>query len=513
MQKIRITSTANIENPKALSNIDISYGLSYYAKEHYAVKTLSEENSWRMKVLSKLDKLNQFFSKNDNQEDKEIIEEIIKNSDFVSKHENTNLENLHIQINAETKITKAISSWSEKKKKEHITTGIHFKAGSIYMEEKKMFLGLNLFKKGEFFYDNLIKNFTKQEAISFVFLHEYSHAAQIENQKKYIIESNNNGQNNLYVNVQTLLNDKIYDNLLDKLKKENNLESLPSKLLLKTISSLDKEIYADVGSILLMRNKAILEGTYTPENFENNIAHIIEVRKEEKRLLQKNIDNGQDEISHMMHDHFTSPGLENLSQHVKEMLGDDTNKILSEEEIHKISTRCIKEGMAKTIITLIATDNKLVGQLKVLFSMRMDVSQVEPEHGYIDMNKGVIELQEDKNYYKESIDEMKTIVPETWKQSFKERIISLNELSDIYAKKALKFDAGLDIDNFNKNLSNKLALNKELEELLGDDEPVVKNENKELETASVVKNINDIKKNIASLRKQNSVKSNSLKLK
>lgn len=513
MQKIRITSTANIENPKALSNIDISYGLSYYAKEEYGVKTLSEENSWRMKLLSKLDKLGQFFTKNDNQEEKEIIAEIIKNSDFVSKHEHTNSENLHVQINAETKITKAIYSWSEKSKKEHITTGIHSKAGSIYMEEKKMFLGLNMFKKGEFFYDNLAKNFTKQEAISFVFLHEYSHAAQIENQKKYIREFTNNGQDNLYLNVNILLNDRVYENLLTKLKEENNLENLPSKILLKTINSLDKEIYADVGSILLMRNKAILEGTYQSEKFENSIAHIIEVRKEEKRLLQKNVDNGQDEISHMMHDHFTSPGLENLNQHVKEMIGDNASKVLSEEDIHKISTKCIKEGMAKTIIALIAADNALIGQFKTLFSMRMNLNHVEPEYGYTDITKGIIEIQNNRNYYKETLDEIKTIVPEEWRNSCKERILSLNELSDVYGKKGLKFDAGLDIDNFKKNLSNKLILSKELDELFGNNETTIKQEKKEPEPASLIKSMTDIKKNIASLREQNSVKSHSLKLK
>ena len=164
MQKVKITSTSFIKRPKALENIDVSYGVSYFCIKSMEVKTLSNKNSWAIKILSKIEKLSNLF-KSKIEEDNQIINQIMEDSNFISTHQQECAKDLHIQINSETKLKNTLTSLADLdySNRNLVQDGLDSKAGKIYSTTKKMFLGLNFFKKGESFFDSLIKNFSLKE--------------------------------------------------------------------------------------------------------------------------------------------------------------------------------------------------------------------------------------------------------------------------------------------------------------------------------------------------------------
>ena len=493
MQKVKITSTSFIKRPKALENIDVSYGVSYFCIKSMEVKTLSNKNSWAIKILSKIEKLSNLF-KSKIEEDNQIINQIMEDSNFISTHQQECAKDLHIQINSETKLKNTLTSLADLdySNRNLVQDGLDSKAGKIYSTTKKMFLGLNFFKKGESFFDSLIKNFSLKETVSFVYFHEYSHSAELIHNSNYGKEKTNSSLDKLYLNLCFLLNDKNYDDLMTKLIADDNIFSIPYRGMIHSLQSLHKEIYADVGSLLLLRNKMILNGGFESERFEEMISHIIQVRKEEKKLHQEFSEINKKEYGFLMHDHFTSPGVEALLTHVKNLNKNDLT-ILSEEDIHKISCKCVTEGVSKTLLSYIEADNMIIPQLNTIFSMRIDNDKIV--------------LDNTKNHYKDAITKIREIVPKEWQENLDSNVNLLDKTKDsnyINQKKALIFDAGLDSQEFNIKLNSHIKIMSELTYLFDDIIPIKKEVvSSDIINKEITSNASSVQLNIKKLRDKN----------
>lgn len=505
MQKIKITSNSPIIKPQSLENIDVSFGVSYFSSQDQDVKVI--ENDWGFKLLSKISRVTQTFtSKIFN--NKEIIDQILDDSKFVLQHQGDNAENLHIQINQNNITANILNSLTafnilrrinfldkESKNKnldnfQDLLLSLDSKAGHIYSKSKKMFLGTSFFEKSNSFYKSLSENFTKKEAVSFVFFHEYSHSSELMNNEKYGKEENttNTSLDNFYSNLLLLSTDKRYIKFAQNLQSQNKSDFVPNNKLIKTLCTLHKEIYADVGALLLMRNKELINGTFNESKFQESIAHIIKVRKQEKQETSQ-VFNDVNLDSYLYHDHFTAPGIESLLNHLNKKIGLEKHKVLSEKEIHQITGKCVQEGVGKTVLSMIKADNTTIPQLNTLFALRV--------------NKGELEIDNSKNHYLDAVNKIKEVVSKDWQKNFETNMNKINALGkreEIKIPQDLIFDAGLDNELFEKKLiDNKLSINK-IKALEGNEITQSKheliNEDKVLEISSFSKT----KENITSLR-------------
>lgn len=491
MQKIRITSTAFI-NPIKLQNIDLSFGMSYYVQESKRMKTYDESNSWSFKILAKINKIEQYFTKKDHSSDNEVINQIMKDTQFIAQQQPEHSQNLEVQINANTIISRTIALFSKIniKNTDYIKEGLESKLGSMYYKEKKMFLGLNLFKKGSDIYDILNKFMTTKEVVSYVYFHEYSHAAELEN-TRYDNPKSKNPLDKLYDNLLFLADNSLAENsnfnkLFKHLIKNNNDKNMPCHLLIDTLVVLYKEIYADTGSILLMRNKAIIEKNKNI-NIKNMTSHIINMRNEEKIVMQKKFLHANNDNDFLVHDHFTSPGLESLPKHLEQLLKDQNpDKILNEEEIHIISKKCVQEGIAKTILVMIEAEKKLIAQINIVCS--------------IDQNLVIVNKY--TNDYKEVMNKIYEIVPEQWVKSFKENLEILKNVEhrkQLKQKNSVIFDAGLHPVNFYKKITEHYVNIKESKLIIDN---IKKLYQATLQSALNQQSIPKIKVNIKEIRKE-----------
>lgn len=458
MSTIRITSNFN-QTASKTNSAKINYGISYYCASLGDVKTINQENSWGMKILSKIDRLYNFVTASGESIHigDDVIGHVVELAKFVERSQAENAQDLHIQINADNKVNRMFASMSaiNNGAKYDILRGIDPEAGRIFAESKKMFLGVNLFKEGNLFYDELAKKFSKSESVAFVFLHEYSHAAELMNNKKYGIDRTETSYDHLRRNMSRF-GTRGFPEVLTALlaSDEYNTDTrfaMPTRELVNTLDSLYGEIYADVSAVLLMRNKKILEGDSTGNNITEIISHVIQLRKELKK-------SG---VPSIYHDHFSSPGLESLFVHLANKVQSDTQKLLSEQDIHEITAQCVKEGIGKTLLTLIEADQMIIPQLNTLFSM-----EIKPELILDDK----IMIDQSKNHYLSAMEKVREIVPEEWQKRFKDHIQSLDGIPyarHVNYKEYMVLCAGLDYEDFECQSKKHIQRMKEINDLFG----------------------------------------------
>lgn len=452
MQKIRIISNYPVKQPQCLENIDVSLGVSYFCSQDKTVKTL--ENKWGFKTLLKLVKITDIVT-SDIFSNKDIVEQILEDSHFISKHQPENAANLHVQINhnniaakvvnylAAFNILKTLTLKNKQYNKSTLSTlddvfsGTSSQAGSIFSDDKKMFLGTSFFEKSNNLYKYLCSYFSKKQAVSFIFFHEFSHASELENNAKYGKENikTNTSLDNFYSNLLLLHDSKRFIKLCKQFYNERKINYFPNKLLVDTLYVLHKEIYADVGSLLLMRNKSLLENNYDEEKFFQSVETVTQMRKEEKEqyAILFNINH---ESSFIGQEHFTSPGVEVLANYLKNI---PSQEVLSEKQIHEITCECVQQGIAKTILTMIKADNSLVPKFSTLFSLKL--------------NNNDLVMDNSKNHYLECIQTIKNIVSVEWQNNFEHNLALIeknNARQKVNVSQDLIFNAGLDQDNFNK---------------------------------------------------------------
>lgn len=439
MQKIKITATTRINKSKSLENIDISYGISFVTYEDGNIITINESNSWRMKLLSKLDKIGYFFMrKQDKHENKLIINQILEDSSFIAKHHQETSENLELQINSETMIIKKLKASSRKVNNDiHKFLDENVSLFASNFEQKKIFLGLNTFKPGDELFDELSTSLSREEIISYVLFHEYSHSAEFENNLNYNRHNIGNHFDRLHQNILYINNDAVHSAVEELIKDDSNLKS-PSIRLLNTLTLLHQEMYADIRAILLMRHKDIINGEFNEEKTEKRIKAISQLRKLEKNALREGFADN-DTISF---NHFTSPSVECLDKQLKFFLQRESNNVLlNEEDIHRLTVKCVQEGIGRTLLAMEKADEKLYKQINTLFCVEINNKINEVQENYSELS-----LHKDKYIYARH--EINDIISPEWKENFNNNLSKIENISA-----SLVFDAALDSETFEKRLN------------------------------------------------------------
>lgn len=451
MSKLNITTNHYIENPSFLKNIDIQYGFSYITKPDYKLKIINSKNSWSVLVLKNLNKMRFLFKKKLN-ENKETFEYIIDSASFIKKKYKEESENLHIQTNEDNSLTTNYSYILGKRNindEDLITQLLSGNVSEVYTHNKNIFLGLDFFKPEKEFYYLLNLKLSKNEVVDFIVFHEFYHCVDVMNKNSTNAEQLNiidNLFNNLhYLSISDGIENLYYLDEENKLGEKVKVSKVAAKMI-KLLNYLSEETYADTSSLLLMRNKAILNKTYVVSDFESKVKQVSYTRNFLKNQYFKS-DRMLESLSCI---HFTSPGIEQLIEDMKDL----PLKELSNKEIHDISKKCSQTALAKVLLTLIDTYGFILPQLNKILKI---------EHYYENhffLNRCYIE----KNYIMETL---KEFVPEKWYKKYKERkeIIRGIKNSDIkktikatqysherFNKKTFLLNCGLDPIEFNRQV-------------------------------------------------------------
>lgn len=481
MQKIKIVSNTPIKKPQSLENIDISYGISYYSTYDSKIQTI--ENQWGYKALSNITKVFQKIMPSFNNSNL-VTNQVLEDSKFLMEHQKENADNLMIQISHNSLSSRVINTltmmnifrkinffeFGDKEKKlmeiDDIRNATNTKNAFIYHQTKDMFLGTSFFNSKTKLFRAMKEKFTEKEAVSFVFFHEFSHACELENNMKYGRKLTESSFDNFLPSLILMSNYQNFAEVRDELKKKYAI-GIPDHRVMKTLKTLHQEIYADVGSLLLLRNKMIVNGNYKEKDFLEKVTAITIARKNEQVNGEQDfVKNGLKAFYY--HDHFTSPGVEHLLDKIK----GNTN-LLSEKDMHELTGECVNIGVGKTVLAMVEADNNLVPQFKVLFSLKLQ--------------DGKVVMDESKNHYKDAIDKILEITPKEWIEKKDQKIKELNEkgLSKIIYQEDILFNACLNENNAEPLLEQQ----KEIQENMCKSE--------------VVKNIQSIRKKLTSIVKSN----------
>lgn len=438
MQKIKITSTTKINKPKALENIDISYGISFVTHTDFDIVTVNESDSYFMKLFAALDKLGYvFMNKSKKHENNTIIKQILEDTNFIAKHHSETIDNLELQINVDTMMTKRIKSISlmqDDNMKNYVDENISLLASNF--DKKKIFLGINMFKPGDELFDELSKLLTREEIVSFVLFHEYSHSAEFDNNLNYNRQGIANHFDRLYHNLSNINNYDSYSAVQKLIKDDNNLQ-LPSISLLNTLTLLHQEMYADVRAVLLMRNKDIINGVFNEDNIEKRIKAISQLRKIEKNAVREDLAEN-DVISF---NHFTAPSLECLDKQLKFFISRENNDVLlNEEDMHTLTIKCVQEGIGRTLLAMGKADENLYKQINTLFCVEINDKLVVEEGVYS-------EVYVNHNQYIYARHEINDIVSPEFKENFNKNVEKIENIN-----LSIVFDAALDYETFEKRL-------------------------------------------------------------
>lgn len=386
--KILTNSQETMNQAKLLlSSCDISHGFSFGGSEDFDVKS---ENSWAGKIFQSIDNLVSKFSPLDNQQ-KDVGKMIIRSSErlnrYLEDHENDYLKNSSLFIHAESPTNKSVrgiinefiklmpkpnilvTPQSTNLKK--IFAGIQFHQPSAYLDSRRIVMNTASFdadKNIKAIPQLLSDKYGTQTSVDFTMLHEFAHISQDINDD--LLGNSNDPKTIRFIKTISELahNKKTLEDFNQQVIDINNFffESSINKSygyidhdFVSQLAILQREIYADVGAILHMRNISIQDKDYDTKKQLSFIDDIIEFRQQEQDFCGKR-NSHYNEIF----DHFTSPGVEYLQTIIK----DYGDRELTQEEIHDISNMCIQKGMAKVIVTSNFCSEQSSSQLATLFN-------------------------------------------------------------------------------------------------------------------------------------------------
>lgn len=404
--KIKIITNSNetIKAFNAISNINLSHGFSFGPDKNCE---LSSENSWFSNIFKILD--SQISKILPIHEKERIVIDNIANStkklnDFLEHNHDyyesiDYLKNSSLFIHSESTFNKFIRKFSEKYFKyaykldleyhvykdsssfKKILAGVQYVHPSAFLESRKIIMNSSVFSKetdisfGYNILTDISQNFGTQKTVDFTLLHEFSHITQDINNLEYGNRSDIKFYNISRIISSLAQNDFhfyktsfLIDSYLNKNSLVNDSSFIPftplDRELLIQLDILQKEVYADVGSLLHMRNIDISDGTYQQDDLFDFIDHVIATRHKEHNYMLLNHSDNIDKF-----DHFTVEGIKTLKEKIKSL---NTTQILSQEDIHHISQDCLTSCISRVMLTIASIHPKLNSQIKNLFYLKIN---------------------------------------------------------------------------------------------------------------------------------------------
>ena len=423
--KIKLSANSIVNVSKELEEINLNHGYSIGN-----VDTV-EKSNWTKKILGKIDKTISYV-KPISEESSLVVEYIAKAAKFLSIQEETkekHVEELKIHINVDSTFNNFLKLAGKKtalmiydfapdtaiKIYSNVEELLNTETAYIKKIQKEIHMGTKIFEKNGYstFGYNLKQEIGLEDATNLIVFHEASHSFEVTNYKDYGFGEASDFFKNLKRMVYILNNPEILNELNKKIIEKNEIFGINEvdKIYISNVSSLMREIYADVGAILLQRNKDIYENNHTKEKDIKIVETIINAREKEQLGLIKLC---SDNLYVNGFSHFTSSAL----MKVKEMyeLNKIDKKILSQKEINNIVSNVIEQGLSRVLLANIKSNNENIGQLKILFSL-MKINEINKDEFTTDIN--VLSFDD----YKESIKFLKEAAGEEW-------VKKLNDVSD-----------------------------------------------------------------------------------
>lgn len=424
--KIKLSANSVVDLPEKFSDINLKHGYSFGVKEKTA------NSSWFKKLQSKivttLDKSFSLVTPLD-EESKKIVEYTTEAAKFLDSREETNqqhIDGFNIHLNLSSSFNKFLQICSLKTYKIlgdntpksilNLYSSLDSNAGHIYSLDKKMYIGSDIFKEKDFFTStNYVKNeLGLQKATNFLIFHEASHAFEHTNLGDFGFKVA--PLVNKIRTISLILNENPSQiNKLNKQIAEHPEYGTPpvDPFFISNTFSLYREIYADVGAVLLQRNKDIVDGIHSKDDDIKNVSTIMKSRDKEQLQFKQNFGSG---LYVTQYNHFTSPGL----AHIKKLLINEQipNKVLTQEEIHNISIAAVEVGISRVLLANIQANNDNVGQLKTLFNISFDKELKENNYVLNEINPQA---------YSDGIKQLKDSAGEVWVENFKERMERIKE--------------------------------------------------------------------------------------
>jgi hypothetical protein len=385
--------------PKCLEGIDKGFGL-YTGSDFYLE---NEGKNSHTKYISSLinSRAMKIFGGGSINEDSQVFLNTNANNIMYlkSKNENNFFQDLSIQLNVESKLNTKIAKQYEILSKNDSTGEMKEIVSRLSPNEN---YALSTSNKGAIvvsaggggdLHQTLTANFGQEKTFDFIFFHEMGHYIE------KLSDANNFNKRSVPIDI-----------FLNKLGRVVNLEdditgkdisfSQKSLNLSRSLSSLDGELYADMTSIMIMRNKDIKEGKFEKEKTDNFIYTVKEARKLEYSKTSNNLP----EDMNFYFTHSTPIGMDSFKEKVNN-LGD---KEISFKEMDKIAKEVQDIAIARAIYTLVKSANNFIPQLNTVFCLKFNEDTGVP---YIDK-----ENRAEK--FIESMKEIKSIAGENWVKNF-----------------------------------------------------------------------------------------------
>ena len=420
--KIRIITNSNetLKAVNAISNLDLSHGFSFGPDKNWE---LLSENSWFTNVFKILDsKVSQYFPLREKEKlvATEIASSAKKLNEFLSIHNNDSdsidyLKNSSLFIHSDSSFNKFIRNISLKYAKyadmlnldysvsknstklKKILAGVQYISPSAFLESRKIIMNSSVFSKdtdiagGYSFLTDLSDKFGTQKIVDFTLLHEFAHITQELNTTEFGITSDIK-THKLIKNLTSLAYDNFhYFEVKNQIKNyeqtimngddtiDNRFQTLDRDFLVQ-LEIVQREMYADVGGLLHLRNIALHENEFSNKDFSSFIDGLIEARhKEHEAMLNFKSDNIDS------FDHFTVEALKSLKDKLSTL---HENQVISQSDIHDICQDCLTIGLSRLMLTVAAIHPKLNAQIKNLFYMdRVNFTDVDgKEYSKINLN-------------------------------------------------------------------------------------------------------------------------------
>ncbi len=399
--KIRIITNSNetLKAVNAISNLDLSHGFSFGPDKNWE---LVSENSWFTNILKNLDsKLSKFFPLREKEKlvATEIANSAKKLNDYLAVHNNDTdsidyLKNSSLFIHSDSSFNKMIREFSFKYARyanklnldysvykdsstfKKILAGVQYISPAAFLESRKIVMNSSVFSKdtdissGYNFLTDLSDKLGTQKIVDFTFLHEFAHITQDLNTTEFGVNSDIK-MHKIVKNINSLAYDDFYFNSVkaqieDSITQHhltNNIE--PPKFspldrdFIRQLDTVQREIYADVGGLLHMRNIAINEGTFNLNDFSQFIDQLIQARHSEHEAILSCHSDNIDKF-----DHFTVEGIKVLKE---KLLTLDDKQILSQTDIHDACQDSLSIGLSRIMLTVASVHPELNSQIKNLF--------------------------------------------------------------------------------------------------------------------------------------------------
>lgn len=407
--KIKLTVNAPSKVPNQYENIDTSYGFTHWSPRYPELIGIPD-NSFSIKLIKTLNKVLN-IKDNLNEKQENIIQHTGEALNYVtSLLPQETLDNLHVQINVNSKANKLSQKITQYVNDNIVTLSDNFgdkldaKESRVYIRKNKTLIVLG--EESLSNYPKIIQEHGIGVTAQLILCHEIGHSLERTNEKKYG-RKEDPLTSLIYKSSTVIFRQNGNKNGINEYIDANDLGNKYAKideLLWTNINIVHGEMYADLAGVIMLRNLALKQGNYNEEKFTNLVDTLSNERlggykhhKYESEHLKGLIgfENLSREIEcdrfdsflpenmfHMIRNsrHLTSPALNSFSKNI-ESLG---NKILTEEEIDQMCCKHVKIGMAVIFNACLTINPELEKQL---YTMDAIVFEGDNREGKLDITK------------------------------------------------------------------------------------------------------------------------------